>query len=91
MSDELSKNTDIHKIATEGSKIYEVIKSQYEPAQNGKFLAIDIDTKKVYFADTSIGAMDRAKKDFPHKVFYLVKIGYDAAETIAKMFYQIPR
>ena len=39
--EELIKKTDIQKIAEEGAKIYEAIRPQYEPIQNGKFLAID--------------------------------------------------
>ena len=84
--DELIKKADIEKIAKEGAKIYEQIKSKYEPKENGKFLAIDIDSKNVYFADTSAEAMDKARGSHPDKVFYVVKIGFEAAETMAQMF-----
>ncbi len=51
MNDDLIKKADIQRIATEGAKIYEGIKHQYDPKEHGKFLAIDIDTKQVYFGD----------------------------------------
>lgn len=81
MGDELIKEADIQRIATEGAKIYEGIKAQYDPKEKGKFLAIDIDTKSVYLADTSADAVAEARKNHPDKIFYVVKIGYDAAET----------
>ncbi|MES2216725.1 MAG: hypothetical protein V4481_05545 [Patescibacteria group bacterium] len=84
--EELTKNADLQKVVTEGVKIYQQIKDLYEPIQNGKFMAIDIDSKKAYVADTSADAVVMARKEHPQKVFYVVKIGFDAAETIAHLF-----
>ena len=85
-NDELIKQADVQKIATEGAKIYEGVKVQYDPKEKGKFLAIDIDTKQTYLADTSADAVAAARKNHPEKIFYVVKIGYDAAETLAQSF-----
>ncbi len=85
-SEELTKTADLQGIATKGAKIYEEIKSQFEPGFNGKFLAIDVDTRKTYIADTSANAVVKAREQHPNKVFYVVKIGYDAAETLAHFF-----
>jgi hypothetical protein len=85
-NDELIKQADIQKIATEGAKIYEGVKSQFDPKEKGKFLAIDIDTKQTYLADTSADAVAEARKSNPNKIFYVVKIGFDAAETMAQSF-----
>ena len=82
--DELIKKADLGKIVAEGDKIYESVKSQYEPQHNGKFLAIEPESKKVFFGNESVDAMVAAKKEFPDKVFYLVKIGYGYTETLAK-------
>jgi hypothetical protein len=84
--DELIKTVNIERIAKEGAKIYEQIKDKYEPKENGKFLAIDIDSKNAYFSDTSADALDKARKNHPKRVFYVVKIGFEAAETMAQMF-----
>ncbi len=83
---ELIKKADIEKIAKEGAKIYEQIKGKYEPEENGKFLAIDIESRDVYFADTSAEAVDKARNNHPDEVFYVVKIGFEVAETMAQMF-----
>jgi hypothetical protein len=85
-NDELIKQADIQKIATEGAKIYEGLKAQYDLKEKGKFLAIDIDTKQTYLAETSADAVAEARKNNPNKVFYVVKIGFDAAETMAQSF-----
>ena len=85
--EDLIKKVDLEKIVKEGSKIYEKIKGKYEPKKNGKFLAIDIDSKDVYFAETGADAVELAKKSHPKKVFYVVKIGFEAAETMAQMFF----
>ena len=86
MDDDLIKQADIQSIAEEGSKIYQEVKSQYDPKEKGKFLAIDIDSKKVYLGVTSAEAVEEAKKNHPDKIFYVIKIGYDAAETMAQSF-----
>jgi hypothetical protein len=87
-SEDLLKSTDLTKIAREGAVIYEEKKSQYEESNKGQFLAIDIDSKDVYLAPTSAEAVVAAKKEHPNKVFFVVKIGFDAAETMAHLFPQ---
>ena len=85
MNDDLIQQADIEHIVQEGKKIYEGIKAQYEPQHNGKFLAIDIDTKKAYMAETSAEAVQKARQDHADTVFYVVKIGYDVTESFARM------
>lgn len=84
--EELIKKADIQHIAEEGAKIYEQIKSSYDPKEKGKFLAIEIDSKKEYLGNTSAEALASARKEHPDKVFYVVKIGFDVAETMAHSF-----
>ncbi len=84
-SEELIKKADIQKIAEQGSQIYSSLKSQYEPEHNGKFLAIDIESKDVFLATTSSEAVELAKKVYPQRVFYVVKIGHSVAETLASL------
>lgn len=84
-NDELIKKANIQKIAEEGAKIYEEIKLQYEPVQNGKFLAIDVESKDTYIGNASSEAVELARKAHPNKVFYVVKIGFSAAETLATL------
>ncbi|MFA6554288.1 MAG: hypothetical protein WCS89_02155 [Candidatus Paceibacterota bacterium] len=85
-NEELIKKADIQKIAEKGKTIYEQIKVIYDPKEKGKFLAIDVDSEKVYLGKTSAEAVVLAKQNHPNKVFYVVKIGFDVAETMAKSF-----
>ena len=75
-------NTEI--IAKKGRKIYQAIKKQYEPKYDGKLLAIDTTTKKVYMGDDTIEAVEKGRSENPDTIFYVVKIGYAVAETLAK-------
>lgn len=84
--EELLKSVDVQKIAEEGAKIYEQIKLNYDPKENGKFLAIDTESKTPYLGNTSAEAVELARQNHPNKVFYVVKIGFDVAETMAKSF-----
>ncbi len=84
-NEELIKKANIQKIAEEGAKIYELVKIRFEPASNGKFLAIDIESKDTFIAATSSEAVELARKAHPDKVFYVVKIGFSAAETLATL------
>ncbi len=84
-NEELIKQSNIQSIAEAGAKIYEAIKSQHEPADNGKFVAIDIDSQDTFVATSSSAAVELARKAYPNKVFYVVKIGFSAAETLASL------
>lgn len=79
-------SVNIQKISDEGSEIYEKIKHKYLPDQVGKFLAIEIESGQEYLADTSAEALDLASISHPDKVFYVVKIGFEVAETVARSF-----
>jgi hypothetical protein len=83
---DLLKDADIQKIADKGARIYDRIKIKYEPHDNGKFLAIDVDSEKEYLGNTSAEALTLARAKHPNKVFYVVKIGFNVVETMAKSF-----
>lgn len=83
---DLLKDADIQKIAEKGAKIYDRIKIKYEPHDNGKFLAIDVESEKEYLGKTSAEALTLARAQHPNKVFYVVKIGFNVVETMAKSF-----
>lgn len=86
MDDELIKKVDVQKIAEEGKKIYDRVKVNYEPKENGKFLAIDVVSQELFVGTSSAEALELAKQKYPGKVFYVVRIGFDVAETLAMSF-----
>ena len=83
---DLISTTDIQRIAEEGAKIYEGDRKEFESKHTGEFLAIDVDSKKSYLGATSAEVLEKAKEENPEKVFYVVKIGFDNAETIANFY-----
>ncbi|MGH7175243.1 MAG: hypothetical protein ACREGR_02710 [Minisyncoccia bacterium] len=86
MNENLIKGADIREIAEKGLAIYAGMKDKYEPAENGRFLAIDIGSKEVYLADSSADALETARTAHPGNIFYVVRIGYDSAEAMARAF-----
>jgi hypothetical protein len=80
---ELAKNQPFQEIAEKGAALYREMKGKYEPADNGKFLAIEVEKAKVYIGNTSGEALDKARTENPGKLFYVVKVGFDSAETLA--------
>ncbi len=85
MEENLVKKVNIGKIAEKGKKVYEKIKSQYQPQYNGKFLAIEVDSNDVFLANSSVEAVESAKKKYPRKVFYVVKIGFSVNEIFSRL------
>ena len=84
--EDLIKQANIQKIAEDGERIYDQIKVKYDPQERGKFLAIDIESKDAYLGASSADALELARQQHPNKVFYVVKIGFDVAETMARSF-----
>jgi hypothetical protein len=63
-------------VAEKGEKIYqEKYKDQLEKTSIGKFVAIEVESEKYFLADTAEDALANAKKEYPNKFFYLIKIG----------------
>ena len=79
------RGTDIEKVAEKGSAIYEKIRNQYEPESTGKFLAIEIRSGAAFLGETSSDAVEVARKKYPGKIFYVVKIGHSAAEILSNL------
>ena len=84
---DLIKTSDIENTASQGKLIYESVKDKYEENNIGQFLAIDINSRDLYLAPTSSEAVIKAREVHPNKLFYVVKIGFDAAETLANMIH----
>lgn len=75
---------NIQEIADKGANVYDKIKERFVPKENGKFLAIDIESEDVFLGTTSAEALTSARESHPGKIFYVVKIGSDVAETLAE-------
>jgi len=80
---DLAKHQSFEEIAKRAAAIYEKVKTQYEPALNGKFLAIEVESGNGYLGNTSGEALEEARAKHPEKLFYLVRVGFDSVATLA--------
>lgn len=71
------------EIAQKGTQIYQKISKQIEKKHLGNFVAIEVESGKYFLGQTQVEAIEKAKKHFPTKIFYLMKIGFPAAVTFS--------
>ena len=71
------------EIAQKGTHIYRGISQQIEKEHWGSFVAIEVESGKYFIGETQIEAIEKAKKSFQDKIFYLMKIGFPAVVTFS--------
>lgn len=71
------------EIAQKGTQVYQKISGQIEKDHLGNFVAIEVESGKYFLGQTQIEALEKAKKSFPTKIFYLMKVGFPAAVTFS--------
>lgn len=81
--DEPIQEQSLKEIADKGAALYQAVKNKYEPHDNGKFLAIEVEKGNFYEGATTKEAAEQARAANPGKLFYVVKIGFDSVETLA--------
>lgn len=73
------------EIVRRGRAIYDSrIRSLVEPAHNGRFVAIDIDSGDYEIADAAIDAMDRLDQRHADALYYVHRIGFASAYKFGK-------
>ncbi len=66
-----------------GRRFYdEQLKAILEPQEIGHFVAIEPETGRYFIGDTSTAALAAAHATMPEELFYLKRVGYNAAHTI---------
>lgn len=71
------------EIAHKGEEVYRKINKHIEKKHLGSFIAIEVESGKYFIGQTQMEAIEKAKKHFPEKVFYLIKIGFPAVVTFS--------
>jgi|SRR3989338_10306397 len=71
------------EIAHKGEEVYQKIGKQIEKEHSGDFIAIEVESKKYFLGRTQVEAIEKAKKIFPTKIFYLMKVGFPSAVTFS--------
>ena len=66
-----------------GQRIYEAtLKRLLEPAHDGEFLVIEPETGRYFLGKNRSSVIEEACEAMPNDVFYMVRVGYDAAYNI---------
>ncbi len=77
------------ELAEKSKAFYErKLKNLLEPAEKGKFVAIEPDTKSYFVDKDGTKALLKARDAFPDKLFFLMRIGYEAADSIGGYGYK---
>lgn len=67
---------DKDEIVEKGRKIYETIKDKLEPEHKGELVAIEVETGDYFLGRRVIEAIEKAKRKYPDKVFYVARVGF---------------
>ena len=77
--------SDPRAVAEAGEAIYkELYQQEYEKTQIGKFVAINILSKKATLGDDPSGTLVAAKNSEPTGVFHLIRVGFPAAFQLSR-------
>lgn len=85
MKDMVSRNSTAEEIARRGREIYERnIRQEIERDESldGAFLVVDVTTGGYSFGGSDDEAFDRAESRNPEGLFYLMRVGRQAAHRI---------
>jgi len=67
---------NIQLLSEEGKRIYGELKETLDAEHKGKYLAIEVESGDYFLGETIEEAGEKARKQHPDKIFYLVRIGY---------------
>jgi hypothetical protein len=67
-------------VAESGQRLYdERLRELLEPDHAGEFIAIEPDSERYFLGATGLSALKAGRREMPNKLFYLLRIGSDAA------------
>lgn len=78
MEKHTNKNSFIHK----SELIYNRIKDKLEKTYKGKVVAIEPDSAQYTIGKDTLEAALKAKKQYPDKIFYFMRIGFPAVHKL---------
>ena len=67
-----------------GQRLYEErLRGLLEPAQSGRYVAIEPVSGEYFLGDTGTEALLEARRALPNAIFYLACVGYPVADTFS--------
>ena len=84
MSTLREENTEATDVLSEsGQRLYdEHLRDLLEAEHSGEFVAIEPDTERYFLGLTGLAALRAGRKEMPDKLFYLLRVGHDAAYRV---------
>ena len=79
MTQQVSTAPDIRHISNKGRELFKALPPELVEKHRGQFVAIEVDSGECFIAKTAMKANERAREKRPGKVFYLGRIGCEAA------------
>lgn len=61
-----------------GDEVYQRLKPQLERQHEGKVIAIEPESGEYFLGADVLGALQKAEKRFPQKIFHILRVGYPA-------------
>lgn len=72
----IPSNINVQELLKKGEEIYQQeLRSILEPTDNGKYVALEVESKRHFIGNTKDEAVAEAKKVFPNRVFVVRRIG----------------
>lgn len=86
MTNSLSNNLlNPEIIAAKGENIYKIeLKEALEKDHSGEFVAIEVESEKYFLGKSAEKALENAKKEFPDKIFHLIRIGHTGVYKVSQ-------
>ena len=70
-------------LSESGQRLYdERLRELLEPEHRGEFVAIEPDTERYFLGSTGLAALRAGRSEMPDKLFYLLRVGSDAAYRV---------
>jgi hypothetical protein len=70
-------------LAVNGQRLYdERLRDLLEPEHKGEFVAIEPETERYFLGMTGLTALRAGRRELPGKLFYLLRVGHDAAYQV---------
>ncbi len=70
----------LERIAEAGKRLYEEKRAALERDHRGHFVAVDVVNETIHVGETADAALLRGRKESPHGVFHLIRIGSPGAQ-----------
>jgi hypothetical protein len=79
MSQQVYQVSNTRHIAKKGRELFKALPQELVEKHHGQFVAIDVDSGAYFLGRTDVEATKKAREKHPGKVFYLGRLGYEAA------------